>query len=148
MLRLPGTNFELGAVMLPRRRTSAENAWLHGYQSVRLIRPLQALRVHARAGFAASFRPALAWGGSRVGRWFAIGDVILSRQEFADRHALPASFSHQDDWLLLPNCELNVGVAGPLFGHAGGALQAEWLSGPEPSSRSIHGFWSDRYGQA
>jgi len=149
MFRLPGLGVELPAVAVNREPTTADNAWSpQGYWTVRLLDTVSALRVHARAGAAASTKEHLAWGAGRRGRWFAIGDVILTREEYRRVHALPAGFSHQDDWSLPANTVLNVGIAGPLFGQAGGALQAEWLTGPEPSSQPIQGYWGSRSGSA
>lgn len=149
MLKVPGLDLELPAVKLPRKSTRAADAWAAGgYFTVRLVASLPALRVHARAGAAASTRPDRAWGGGTLGRWFAIGDVILSREEYKSAHALPAGFSNQDEWTFPPGTELNVGIAGPLFGHPGGAAQAEWLSGPAPGVAAVAGYWSSKSGRA
>jgi len=149
MYRPPGTAIELPAVPVGRVNSTALNAWgPHGFITVRLVAPLPAVRVHTRAGVAASVRTHLSHGSSAVGRWFAIGDVILTRDQYKAAHALPAGFTHQDDWLFPIGTHLNVGVAGPLFGHPGGALQAEWLSGPEPSRTLVRGYWSGRVGTA
>lgn len=149
MLRLPLYDIELPAVVIPSQRTKADNAWSgRGCCTVRLLQPIHAIRVHARAGIAASSKEALAWGGGKRGSWYAIGDVILTRDDYKRVHALRAGFSHQDEWTLLQGTILNVGIAGPLFGHAGGAAQAEWLSGPDPTVRVIRGYWANRSGNA
>lgn len=149
MFHVPGTSSSLPASPLPLRDTSAENAWTpRGYRTIRLTQSIPAMRVHVRAGVGAAFQGHLALGAGRHGRWFAIGDVILTREEYAAAHALPAGFSHQDDWELPIGTVLNVGYAGPLFGHPGGALQAEWISGPPPTVRSIDGYWSSKSGRA
>lgn len=145
----PGSNTHIPAVAVAPVQTGASNAWGPlGYTTVRLVAPLPALRVHTRAGVAAATQPALAGGAGTFGRWFAIGDVILTRDQYKAAHALPAGFTHQDDWLLPTGTVLNVGIAGPLFGHRGGALQAERLSGPEPTRTALKGHWSNRSGTA
>lgn len=147
--RPPGSDIDIPAVAIAPVQTGASNAWgPRGYTTVRLLEPLPALRVHTRSGAAAATRPELAGGAGTVGRWFAIGDVILTRDQYKAAHALPAGFSHQDDWLLPAGTVLNVGIAGLLFGHAGGALQAEHLSGPEPTRTVLNGHWSNRSGTA
>ena len=148
MLKLPGVPDPLPAMLVSRQQTSSDAAWRHLRHTVCLLAPLPAIRVHVRAGAAAASVERLALGAATAGRWFAIGDVILTRSAYAAEHALPDSFSHQDDWLLPTGTVLNVGQAGPLFGHRGGALQAEWLSGPSPQRRRIEGYWSNQSGNA
>lgn len=136
------------AVFVDSQPTKAFDAWLLGqYRTVRLERALPALRVHARGGIGAAANPTLVGAGTS-GRWFAIGDVILQRAEYVASHALPATFTAQAEWLLPIGTILNVGVAGPLFRHPGGGLQAEWLSGLPPQEHSISGFWLNRSGTA
>lgn len=149
MLRLPGIAEDLPAMQVALQPTSYAKAWAGPYFTIRLVAELPAIRVHARGGEAAAARGALAGSGT-IGRWFAIGDVILTREAYAARHALPGRFTHQNEWILPTGSVLNVGFAGPLFGHPGGALQAEWLSGPSlrPSPRPIRGFWASRAGHA
>lgn len=134
MLDLPGLNRRLPAVIIPLRKTNADNAWQGERFTVRLIADLPALRVHAKV--------------NARGRWFAIGDVILTREEYQSAHALPDHFSHQDEWLLPHGTILNVGVCSPLFNHAGGASQAERLAGPPPQRREFRGYWASRWGNA
>lgn len=152
MLFLPDISESLPAVLLPRLAANYgpgyQNPWQAGlFHTIRLIGPLPALRVHARGGIAASSSATRAFAGT-LGRWFAIGDVVLNRTDYKVLHALPGSYTHQDDWLLLPNTVLNVGLVGRAFHQAGGALQAEWVEGPTPQRRPIAGFWSDRAGRA
>lgn len=148
-IRPPGSDRDMSAVAVTPIETGSANAWgAHGYQTVRLLADLPALRVHTRSGAAAATRPELAGGAGTLGRWFAIGDVILTRDDYQAAHALPAGFSHQDDWLLPAGTVLNVGIAGPLFGHPGGALQAERLSGPPPRHTPLAGYWANRAGNA
>jgi hypothetical protein len=148
MLTLPGVPDPLPALLVSLQQTSSDAAWQHLRHTVCLLAPLPAIRVHARAGAGAASREGLAFGAGTVGRWFAIGDVVLTRSAYSAEHALPESFTHQDDWLLPAGTVLNVGRAGPLFGHQGGALQAEWLSGPRPERRRIEGYWTDQSGNA
>ncbi len=147
MFALPGTTEELPAVLLSLAPTSAQNAWRGTWYTLRLISDVPAIRVHSMGGTAAAAREALARSG-RAGRWYAIGDVILTRQAYAAVHAIPGAFSQQDEWLLPVSTVLNVGRAGALFGHQGGGLQAEWISGPSPVSRPLRGYWSGRTGNA
>lgn len=148
MITLPGISEPLPAVLLPQRASSSKAAWRDTHHTVQLMAPLAALRVHQRAGAAAAYAPGLAWGSGSWGRWFAIGDVVLTRSEYSARYALPGSFTHQDEWLLPAGTEMNVGIAGPLFGHVGGELQAELLGGPHPERRRLHGYWVNRSGSA
>jgi hypothetical protein len=149
MLRLPGIAELLPAIMIQRQKTSAENAWRTGsFHTIRLVEALPAIRVHSRVGSAAAKDPKFAVGAGTLGRWFAIGDVILTRDEYADLHALPGRFTTQDEYLLPPGTELNVGIAARLFGYSGGALQAERLAGPNPKPQPVKGFWANRYGNA
>jgi hypothetical protein len=149
MILLPGSAISIPALQMPKAQTSASDAWGRwGYVTVRLTESMPALRVHVRAGVGASTSSSFAWGASSSGRWFAIGDTILTREEYRALHALPAGFSHQDEWTLPPNTTLNVGIAGPLFGHPGGAAQGERLSGLSPTRTPLSGFWSSRAGTA
>ena len=149
MVVLPGSTISLPAIQIPKGQTSASNAWSpFGYVTVRLTEPMSVLRVHVRAGAAASTSASLARGAGSWGRWLAIGDGVHTREEYQALHALPGGFSHQDEWTLPTSTILNVGIAGPLFGHPGGAPQGEWLSGPTPTQAPLAGFWSSRAGRA
>jgi len=149
LISLPGLPEPLPALVLPQRSSSSKEAWRdNSYHTVQLTAPLAALRVHHRAGGGAAAARELAWGSGTQGRWFAIGDIVLTRSEYAARYALPGSFSHQDEWQFPAGTAMNVGIAGPLFGYPGGELQAEWLSGPPPERRRLHGFWINRSGSA
>ena len=147
-MKLPGIEESLPVALIGRLGTSAESAWLGMRHTVRLLEPVLALRVHSRGGTSAATQEHLAFGASTVGRWFAVGDVVLTRSGYLQQHALPAGFTHQDEWLLPATSILNVGIAGPLFGQPGGSLQAEWLSGPPPSRQRLAGYWLDRAGHA
>jgi hypothetical protein len=100
MLTLPGVPDPLPALLVSLQQTSSDAAWQHLRHTVCLLAPLPAIRVHARAGAGAASREGLAFGAGTVGRWFAIGDVVLTRSAYSAEHALPESFTHQDDWLL------------------------------------------------
>jgi hypothetical protein len=147
MFEIPGFNEKIPAVVLPLRSTRADNAWLGERFTVRLVADLPALRVHSRGGIAATHQEQFSRSGT-VGSWFAIGDVILTREEYLAVHALPGNFTHQDEWLLPSGSILNVGICSPLFGHKGGALQAEWLEGPPLQNRPLKGWWSSKIGNA
>ena len=134
MLTLAGIEEALPAVEIPQQPTSQDNAWIGARYTIRLISQLPALRVHSKS--------------NAVGRWFAIGDVILTREKYKELHALPGSFTHQDEWILPEGTILNVGIASPLFGHSGGALQAERLDGPPCHHQPIAGFWIDKTAHA
>lgn len=147
MLDLPGINEKLPAVEIPLRPTRAENAWRGDRFTIRLIADLPAIRVHSMGGSGASHREVFTRSGT-LGNWFAIGDVILTREEYMTTHALPGPFTHQDEWLLPQGSILNVGICSPLFGHTGGALQAEWLDGPPLQRRQLKGYWAGAIGNA
>jgi len=149
MIMVPGSDIYLPAALMPNAQSSALNAWgPFGYATVVLTEDMPVLRVHIRAGAAASTSSGLAWGAGSWGRWFAIGDGIHTREEYQALHALPGGFSHQDEWILPATTILNVGIAGPLFDHPGGAPQGEWLSGPDPTLAPLVGFWSSKSGRA
>jgi len=148
LVRLPGIEEPLPAMLLGLKPTSCEASWAGPRYTVQLLAPLQGVRVHSRAGAAASSKAHLAFGSAMAGRWFAIGDIVLTREAYIAQHALPGGFTDQHEWLFPATTVLNVGIAGPLFGHSGGALQAEWLSGPAPQPRELRGYWSDRHGNA
>ncbi len=150
MMTLPGLPEPLPVRLLPRRAATpgTETAWLGEHHTVQLLAPLAALRVHQRGGTAAASAPGPAWGAGTWGNWFAIGDVVLSRSQYAARYALPGAFTHQDEWQLPAGTVMNVGIAGPLFGHDGGGLQAQRLDGPPLQRRRLHGYWVDRVGSA
>jgi hypothetical protein len=147
LLKPPGFPEAIPAVQVSLQKTSQDNAWLGPRFTVRLVSELPAIRVHVRGAAGAAAQSSRA-GSRSVGRWFAIGDVILTRDQYAARHALPGRFAYQDEWILPVGSILNVGLASPLFGQTGGALQAEWLGGPPLQSRPIAGFWSNRAGRA
>jgi hypothetical protein len=132
----------------PLGQTQCADAWLGGhYSTIRLSEDVEAVRVHVGAGIAASSRDALPLGGSS-GRWFAIGDVILTRSVYTGSRALPAGFSKVDWCLLKAGSIVNVGRCHPLFGHGGGGEQVEFVSGPQPEQKTVTGNWSEREGQA
>ena len=148
MIAIPGCDVSIPAVKVAHRESRQHDAWTRqGYVTVRLVERLAALRVHARGGAGAARHAALT-GSGRRGRWYAIGDVILTREQYANAHALPGPFSHQDEWLLDAGSVLNVGIAGPLFGHDGGGAQPEFLDGPAPMVVTVPGYWSSRAGNA
>lgn len=140
---------EIPGEELPTRLTNEPTAWLYGqYKTIRLKKDVPALRVHRGVGTAAAANRKLAWGSGSRGRWFAIGDVILTRSEYIVAHALPEGFSKEDECVLPIGAILNVGRCGPLFGHPGRALQAEWIGGTPPKQEILRGFRINRSGNA
>jgi hypothetical protein len=138
---------EISGIQQPRARTKAADAWLFGeYRTLRLTRDVEAVRVHVGAGVAASAREMLSTGAGSYGRWFAVGDVILTRSAYTASRALPAAFSKVDWCVLKAGSVVNVGRCNPLFGHSGGGEQVEFVSGPSPERQTTNGNWSDREG--
>jgi hypothetical protein len=123
-----------------RQPTSCADAWLDGhYSTIRLSGDVDAVRVHVRGGVAASAKDFLATGMGSLGRWFAVGDVILTRTALTDSRALPAGFSKVDWCVLKAGSLVNVGRCDPLFGHGGGGAQLELVSGPPPEQEAVDG---------
>ena len=140
---------EISGTPQPRAHTSCAEAWLSGqYSTIRLAEDLEAVRVHVGAGVAASAREFLSTGAGSLGRWFAIGDVILTRSAYIASRALPAGFSKVDWCVLKAGSVVNVGQCHPLFGHGGGGEQVELVSGPVPERETSAGNWSDQEGRA
>src|SRR4051812_20325682 len=133
----------------PLAGTSCADAWLNGvYETIRLLENVQAVRVHVGAGVAASAQAFLSTGAGSLGRWFAIGDVILTRSAYTASRALPSGFSKVDWCVLKAGSIVNVGRCHPLFGHSGGGEQLELVSGPAPERETAEGNWSDQAGRA
>jgi hypothetical protein len=129
--------------------TSCADAWLGGhYTTIRLADNVEAVRVHVGAGVAASVREFLSTGAGSLGRWFAVGDVILTRSAYTASRALPSGFSKVDWCVLKAGSIVNVGRCHPLFGHSGGGEQVEFVSGPTPDRETVEGNWSDQEGRA
>ena len=148
MFLIPHTQTLLPAVALPPQKTSAANAWLGPYSTVRLTAELPAVRVHVGAGGGAATRRELAAGAALHGRWFAIGDVIQTYDEYRTSRSLPSHFTQIAWATLLPGAVLNVGRCSPLFGLQGGGEQAEFLEGPPPRLLPTSAVWSRRAGTA
>jgi hypothetical protein len=133
MKEIPGT---------PQRQqpTSCAEAWLGGrYSTIRLFEDVDAVRVHVRGGVAASAKDFLATAAGSLGRWFAVGDVILTRAAYTGSRAAPAAFSRVDWCVLKAGSLVNVGQCDPLFGHGGGGEQVELVSGPPPEQEAVDG---------
>jgi hypothetical protein len=148
MFIVPGTRLVLPAVRHVPVDTSAANAWLGSYTTIRLTAEVQAVRVHVGAGEGAAMRRELAAGAGLRGRWFAIGDFVMTYQEYRRTRALPGQFTQIAWATLLPGAVLNVGRCGPLFNLPGGGEQAEFLEGPLPLLQPTSGVWSHRAGHA
>jgi hypothetical protein len=100
------------------------------------------------AGEGAATQPHLVAGAGLIGRWFAVGDFIQTYDEYRVTHALPAHFTEVALARLRPGTILNVGRCSPLFGHTGGAEQAEYVSGPPPQLQPLQATWSREAGHA
>jgi hypothetical protein len=124
---------QLSGTPQPRARTSCREAWLgDAYETIRLSDNVEAVRVHVGAGVARSSNDFLSTGAGSQGRWFAIGDVILTRSAFTGSRGTPAGFSKVDWCVIKAGSIVNIGQCHPLFGHSGGGLQMELVSGPAP----------------
>ena len=133
----------------PLARTSCADAWLSGvYETIRLSENVQAVRVHVGGGVAGSASGYLSTGAGSLGRWFAIGDVILTRSAYTASRALPSGFSKVDWCILKAGSIVNVGRCHPLFGYGGGGEQLELVSGPAPERETVEGNWSEQTGRA
>jgi hypothetical protein len=148
MFIIPGTSTVIPAVALPQRKSWAENAWLGPHTTVRLTAEVPAVRVHVGAGEGAATRPELVLGAGLHGRWFAIGDIVQTYDEYRASRALPSHFTQIAWATLLPGAVLNVGRCSPLFDLQGGGEQAEFLEGPPPTLRPTSAVWSQRAGHA
>jgi hypothetical protein len=138
---------DISGTTLARQPTSVPNAWLGGnYRTMRLVTDAEAVRVHVNAGLGAARSSMLATGAGSTGRWFAVGDVILTRSDYTSSRALPSGFTQVDWCRIKAGSIVNIGRCSPLFGHIGGGEQIEWLSGPAPEQVSTVGNWSDREG--
>ena len=145
---IPHSIHTLPATPVPQRPTSAADAWLGTYRTVRLTAPIEALRVHVGAGVAASPHKHLATGAGLHGRWFAIGDVVQTYGQYRASRALPGHFTEVAIATLAAGTILNVGRCSPLFGHQGGGDQIEIVEGPAPAFRPLDATWSRTAGSA
>jgi hypothetical protein len=148
MMLIPGSVRALPAVSAPHRATSAANAWLGPYQTIQLTAPIRALRVHVGAGAAASTVRLLAVGAGLHGRWFAVGDVVQTYDQYRASRALPGHFTDVALATLLAGAILNVGRCSPLFGQPGGGEQIEFVDGPAPIIEPLPVTWSRQAGHA
>src|SRR5215471_3925055 len=120
---------DVSGTPLPKAATSFASAWLGGnYSTIKLAADVDAVRVHVGGGMGASPRSHLASGAGSVGRWFAVGDVILTRSAYTNSRALPSAFSRVDWCRLRAGTVVNIGRCSPMFGGAGGGEQVEWVS--------------------
>ena len=160
MILIPGTALSVPGSFIDQRPTSAKEAWLNGaYLTVRLHGPLRALRVHvaAGAGAATAENVHLVSGAGLQGRWYAIGDFVQPYDEYIASRSLPQTrtafgrrslFTHAALVTFPHGAVLNIGRAGPLFGHGGGGEQAEFVDGPTPTVKPLRGAWGREYGHA
>src|SRR5262249_38822036 len=110
----------------PRRQTSCPDAWLAGrYATMRLSEDVEAVRVAVRGGVAQKAKDFLPTGAGEHGRWYAVGDMIMTRTAYTDSRTLPTSFARIDWWVIKAGSIVNVGQGHPLFGQSGG-VQVEF----------------------
>jgi hypothetical protein len=93
------------------------------------------------------------WGdrvsSHQAGAWLLIGDAILTQRQIVESRALPAgTFTHVSKATIRPNTLLNIGIASPLFGAAGGGWQAEWAGQERICFAALPNIWHDRAGSA
>ncbi len=139
-----GRHVDLPARPVGRASTSDLQAWLHGqFITVQLTGLVDAVRVHTNSR-SFSGRPA----SNLAGRWFAIGDIIQTSKAYQSSRSLPGPFTHVALAALRPGCVINVGVCSPLFGGAGGELQAEYVSGPPVQITSVTNKWHGKSASA
>jgi hypothetical protein len=159
MIVVPGTTLQLRASLMEKRATRDTSAWLGSYMTVRLDEQLRALRVHAGGGIGAATAANihLATGASLKGAWFAIGDFIQPYDEYITTRALPQTATRFGPRSMFTDAALatffagtilNVGLAGPLFGHRGGGEQAEFVEGEAPRLEQLRGLWGREYGHS
>jgi hypothetical protein len=135
VITIPGSNLQIPARAGVTQPTRYPPAWSGMYLTVELYRPLEAMRVSAKAL-------------GLVGDWFALGDWIQTSSRYRALHALRSGFAYQALAILRPGTVLNVGRCAPLFEQPGGGFQAEFLAGPLPQLRPIEGTWVDQMGHA
>ena len=126
----------------PKQPTTCAGAWLGGnYASIKLVSDVDAVRVHVRAGVGATTgsgrRESPAAAPGPLGRWFAVGDVILTDSAFTNSRSVPPGLTRVDWCRLKAGSIVNVGRSSPLFGHMGGGEQVEWVSGPRPEQTNF-----------
>lgn len=148
MYTIPGTTTTIPAHPVTRHATSAGNAWLGPYETVKLEADVTAIRGHVGAGEGAATQKHLVTGAAERGRWFAIGDFVQTYGDYKRSRALPADFTDVAVCTLRAGSLVNVGRCSPLFGHAGGGEQAEFVLGPAPTIRTLDATWSHSAGHA
>src|ERR1051326_8952135 len=88
---------ELVGTPQAKQPTSAPNAWLGGnYQTIRLAADVDAVRVQISGGSGAARRDAAATVTATFGRWFAVGDVVLTESAYTNSRAQPSGASRVD----------------------------------------------------
>jgi len=140
-----GVVVDLPAALAQRAETSYTNAWLKGeYVTVRLLAPVEGVRAHTSGR---EFKDRIA--SKPEGAWIAVDDFIESSGDFVRSRALPGPFTNLA-WAVAPtHCVLNLGLAAPLYGVAGGGVQAEFVSGPPIEFTQAQGkHWHGKTGAA
>ena len=150
MYIIPRSSTVIPAHVVGKRPTRADNAWLGQYETVQLDADVKAIRVHVGAGEGAATQLHLVAGAGETGRWFAIGDVIQTYDEYKRTRALPADFTKIAECTLRAGSIVNVGRCAPLFRpNTGGGEQAEFVDGPAPLIRTLDATsWSRVAGHA
>jgi hypothetical protein len=148
MTQIPVSLDAIKADPVPKRPTSASNAWLGEYRTIRLRAPTRAVRVHLGAGTAAARVPHLASGAGLHGRWFAIGDVVQTYGQYRASRALPGHFTEIALATIQAGTVLNIGRCAPLFSLPGGGGQIEFVDGPLPILTPLDATWSHDVGHA
>src|SRR5262245_56842668 len=105
----------------PQQPTSNAAAWLGGrYTTFRLISDLEAVKVYMLAAFAHPAADKVAASATSNGRWFVVGDVILTRSDPVGSRGSWSTFVRVDWCRLKAGSIVNVGRCSPLFGPMGG----------------------------
>jgi len=147
---LHGRSIELAAWLRPERKATAQrSAWLCGtWLTVLTGGDILALRVHLK-GREIETEWGDRVGSSEAGAWLLIDDVVLTSRQIVEQRALPAGmFSHVSRATIRPNTLLNIGIASPLYGFAGGGWQAEWVGQERVCFATLPNIWHGRTGTA
>lgn len=141
MVTIPRTSFRIDARPMPHVESREPEAWLAEYLTVALNTPIEATRV----------------GNLMGGRWYAIGDDILTGPQYQSLYSLDRKRSMKNIGLyVLPrDTLLNVGqCSGLVFDvrNRGGGIQAEMV---DPSQmvrmapdKHFTGLWGNSSGNA
>jgi len=122
----------LSGTPYPKQRTTCPDAWLGGhYGSMKLSEDREAVRVHVGRGVGAIGPAVPGTGLGAAGRWFVVGDFILTRSVLTASRPRSFGLSRVDWCRLKAGSIVNVGQRNLVYGHTGGE-QVEWVSGLRP----------------